>query len=99
MIGEPLDFWRVEEREYPSLLRLRAEMRLPGRAWLEFRVSANDDGGSQLRQRAVFMPRGLAGHIYWWSVAPFHAFIFPPMARGIVEYAEESSRSSGTIHK
>ncbi|MDP2014799.1 MAG: SDR family oxidoreductase [Actinomycetota bacterium] len=99
MIGEPLDFWRVEEREYPSLLRLRAEMRLPGRAWLEFRVSAKEDGGSTLRQRAVFAPRGLAGHIYWWAVAPFHAFIFPPMARGIVEHAESTPESSGTIDK
>lgn len=99
MIGEPLDFWRVEEREYPSLLRLRAEMRLPGRAWLEFRVSAKSDGGSTLRQRAVFAPRGLAGHIYWWAVAPFHAFIFPPMARGIVEHAESAADPSGTIDK
>ena len=99
MIGEPLDFWRVEEREYPSLLRLRAEMRLPGRAWLEFRVSGTDDGGSVLRQRAIFLPRGLAGHVYWWSVAPFHALIFPPMARGIVEYAEQPLNRSGTIDK
>ena len=97
MIGEPLDFWRVEDREYPSLLRLCAEMRLPGRAWLEFRVSPTDDGGSILRQRAVFMPRGLAGHLYWWAVAPFHAFIFPPMARGIVEHAERAAQPSGTI--
>ena len=99
MVGEPLDFWRVEEREYPSLLRLRAEMRLPGRAWLEFRVSAQEEGGSTLRQRAVFLPRGLAGHAYWWAVAPFHAFIFPPMARGIVDQAESQSGSSGTINR
>ncbi|MDO9486592.1 MAG: SDR family oxidoreductase [Actinomycetota bacterium] len=97
MVGEPLDFWRVEERQAPSLLRLRAEMRLPGRAWLEFRVSANADGTSTLRQRAVFLPRGLAGHVYWWAVAPFHAFIFPPMARGIVHHAESTPDLSGTI--
>ncbi|MDD2858475.1 MAG: SDR family oxidoreductase [Candidatus Nanopelagicales bacterium] len=88
MVGEPLDFWRVEERIRPQLLRLRAEMRLPGRAWLEFRVEPGADGGSVLHQRAVFLPRGLAGHVYWWAVAPFHAFIFPPMARRIVAWAE-----------
>ncbi len=47
-----------------------------------------------LRQRAVFFPRGLAGHAYWWSVAPFHAFVFPPMARRIVEWAESPAAAS-----
>jgi len=87
-VGDAVDFWRVEERTPPRLLRLRAEMRMPGRAWLEFTVEECADGGSRLRQRAVYWPKGLAGHAYWWSVAPFHAFVFPPMARHIVESAE-----------
>ena len=74
----------------PRLLRLRAEMRNPGLAWLEFAITP-DGTGSRLRQRAVFLPRGLAGHAYWWSVAPFHAFVFPVMARGIVTQAEAAS--------
>lgn len=86
-VGEAVDFWRVEERLPPRLLRLRAEMRNPGLAWLEFTITP-DGTGSRLRQRAVFLPRGLAGHAYWWSVAPFHAFVFPVMARGITEQAE-----------
>ena len=88
MVGEAVDFWRVEERVVPNLLRLRAEMKMPGRAWLEFTVKPNEEGGSTLIQRAVYWPKGLAGHAYWWSVAPFHAFVFPPMARHIVERAE-----------
>jgi uncharacterized protein YbjT (DUF2867 family) len=90
MVGEVVDFWRVEERLPPRLLRLRAEMKMPGRAWLEFTVQPKDDGGSRLIQRAVYWPKGLTGHAYWWSVAPFHAFVFPPMAQHIVETAEAS---------
>lgn len=90
-VGDAVDFWRVEERIAPSLLRLRAEMKLPGLAWLEFTVTPRPEGGSRLRQRAVYFPRGLAGHAYWWSVAPFHGFVFPGMAKHIVEHAEERS--------
>lgn len=93
MVGEAVDFWRVEERLPPRLLRLRAEMKMPGRAWLEFTVQPREGGGSRLIQRAVYWPRGLAGHAYWWSVAPFHAFVFPPMARHIVEQAEANQRT------
>ena len=97
LVGEPVDFWRVEERTYPSLLRLRAEMKMPGKAWLEFRVEPGANCGSVLHQRAVFWPRGLAGHSYWWAVAPFHAFVFPPMAKRIVEQAQTFTEESGTI--
>lgn len=90
-VGDAVDFWRVEERIPPSLLRLRAEMKMPGRAWLEFNVIELPTGGSMLRQRAVYWPKGLTGHMYWWSVAPFHAFVFPPMARHMVERAEALS--------
>ncbi|MCO1598129.1 SDR family oxidoreductase [Micromonospora sp. RHAY321] len=87
-VGEALDFWRVEEIVPGELLRLRAEMRLPGRAWLEMRALPGDDGGSRYVQRAVFLPRGLAGHAYWGSVAPFHAVVFGGMARNIARGAE-----------
>jgi hypothetical protein len=81
-VGDAVDFWRVEERREGRLLRLRAEMRMPGRAWLEFTITPSA-AGCHVRQRAVFLPTGLAGHAYWWSVAPFHAFVFPVMLRGI----------------
>ncbi|MFI9640923.1 SDR family oxidoreductase [Micromonospora sp. NPDC051925] len=82
-VGEALDFWRVEEIIPGELLRLRAEMRLPGRAWLEMRAEPLGDSGSRYIQRAVFLPRGLPGHLYWLSVAPFHAAVFGGMARNI----------------
>jgi hypothetical protein len=71
-------------------------MRNPGLAWLEFSIEP-DGSGSLLRQRAVFYPRGLAGQAYWWSVAPFHAFVFPPMIRHIVERAEHEPGPSARI--
>ena len=86
-VGDALDFWRVEELVPGELLRLRAEMRLPGLAWLEFRVE--DDGlGSRLVQKATFHPRGLAGHLYWWSVAPFHGIVFGGMIAKMASAAE-----------
>lgn len=86
-VGEALDFWRVEEIVPGELLRLRAEMRLPGRAWLELRAEPAGEGRSRYVQRAVFLPRGLPGHLYWHSVAPFHAVIFGGMARNIADHA------------
>ncbi|MEH0936306.1 SDR family oxidoreductase [Micromonospora psammae] len=87
-VGEALDFWRVEEIVPGELLRLRAEMRLPGRAWLEMRAEPAEGGGSRYVQRAVFLPRGLTGHLYWGSVTPFHAVVFGGMARNIARNAE-----------
>ncbi|MEV6344927.1 SDR family oxidoreductase [Actinoplanes sp. NPDC051851] len=87
-VGEALDWWRVEEIVPGSLLRLRAEMRVPGRAWLEMRSEPAPGGGSVYHQRAVFLPRGLAGHLYWAAVLPFHGFIFDGMARNIARGAE-----------
>jgi hypothetical protein len=89
-VGDALDFWRVEEREEGRLLRLRAEMRVPGLAWLEFHVE-HQPGGTLLRQRATFAPRGLAGHLYWWAVAAFHGIVFGGMVRGVVRAAERSA--------
>ncbi|MFI1980387.1 SDR family oxidoreductase [Streptomyces wedmorensis] len=90
-VGDALDFWRVEEIERGSLLRLRAEMRLPGLAWLEMRVERDGTGRTRYRQRALFHPRGLAGQLYWWSVAPFHAVVFGGMARNIARTAEKAA--------
>ena len=82
-VGEALDWWRVERIERPHLLRLRAEMRLPGRAWLELSAEPTAGGGARYRQRAVFEPHGLAGHLYWQAIAPFHNVVFGGMARNI----------------
>jgi uncharacterized protein YbjT (DUF2867 family) len=90
-IGDALDFWRVEEIEPGRLLRLRAEMRLPGRAWLEMRVRPAG-GASRYEQRAIFLPKGLAGHLYWKGIAPAHAFVFGGMAANIARTAERLSR-------
>lgn len=88
-VGDALDFWRVEALERPRLVRLRAEMRVPGEAWLEFRVRALDDERTLLEQRARFLPRGLWGRLYWLTMMPFHAMIFPLMVRRLTEASEE----------
>jgi uncharacterized protein YbjT (DUF2867 family) len=82
--GEALDFWRVEAINRPYLLRLRAEMKLPGLAWLEFSLEEDSMGpGTLITQRALFAPKGLFGHIYWWSVWPMHGLVFPSMVKNI----------------
>ena len=86
-VGDVVDFWRVEALEAPRLVRLRAEMRLPGDAWLEWSIEPVADG-SRLVQRALFRPRGLLGRAYWYAVAPFHRFIFRPLATRVVQLAE-----------
>jgi uncharacterized protein YbjT (DUF2867 family) len=95
-VGDALDFWRVEALEEGRLLRLRAEMRLPGLAWLEFHVEHDRSGGHRpvLRQRATFAPHGLSGHLYWWSIAPFHGVVFGGMLRGITRAAEDAAVES-----
>jgi uncharacterized protein YbjT (DUF2867 family) len=87
VVGDAVDFWRVEAIESGALLRLRAEMKVPGLAWLEMRV-APDGAGSKYDQRAVFFPRGLAGRLYWLAVLPFHGFIFAGMVNSITAAAE-----------
>ena len=88
-LGDVLDWWRVEALEENRLLRLRAEMRAPGRAWLDYRIQKGSDGQTELIQRAVFFPRGLAGRCYWWAVYPFHAAIFPATIANIVRAAQK----------
>lgn len=86
-VGDAVDFWRVEVIRPYSVLRLRAEMKLPGYAWLQFEALPREDGGTCLRQTAFFEPRGVFGFLYWYSVLPFHEFIFGNMATRIVEAA------------
>ncbi|MBL3688306.1 SDR family oxidoreductase [Leucobacter zeae] len=86
-VGDAVDVWRVERIVPERLLRLRAEMRVPGEAWLEFRV-APEGSGSRYSQRAVFFPRGLAGRLYWLAMLPFHGLIFSGMVHRIVAAAE-----------
>ena len=84
--GDTVDFWRVEAIEPDRLLRLSAEMTLPGRAWLQFEVEPAD-GGSVIRQTAVFDPAGVLGRLYWYSVWPLHGLVFRGMVRGIARAA------------
>ena len=89
-VGDVLDFWRVQAYEPDHLLRLVAEMRVPGQAWLEFRVDP-DGAGSRVRQTAVFHPRGLFGYAYWYSLYPIHQLVFGRMLRRIVALGESAA--------
>jgi len=84
--GEALDFWRVESVEPDRLLRLRAEMRVPGRAWLQFETTPAP-GGTEIRQTAIFDASGLLGLMYWYALYPLHHFVFAGMLRGIARSA------------
>ena len=86
-IGEELDFWRVEDLKKNELLLLRAEMKVPGKAWLQFEAVPKD-GKTQLIQTAIFAPKGLFGFLYWYASYPAHFFIFERMAQKIVQGAE-----------
>ena len=86
--GESLDFWRVEVANSPERLRLRAEMKLPGKAWLQWETATNQDGLTRLVQTAIFAPKGLWGTLYWWGSYPFHLFIFKDMINSIAREAE-----------
>jgi len=83
-VGDTVDFWRVEEHDPNHFLRLAAEMKLPGRAWLEFEVTG-DDFSSTIRQTAIFDPVGLLGLIYWYALYPLHQLVFAGMLRGIAD--------------
>jgi hypothetical protein len=86
-VGDPLDFWRVEALDTDRMLRLRAEMLLPGDAWLQWQIEPTPTGATII-QTARFHPRGLLGRVYWIAVAPFHRFIFPGLLAGIAGDAE-----------
>jgi uncharacterized protein YbjT (DUF2867 family) len=89
--GSTLDFWRVEAYEPERRLRLTAEMKLPGRAWLEFEVQG-DDQASFIRQTAIFDPVGLPGLLYWYALFPTHQFVFVGMLRGIAAVARREDK-------
>ena len=89
VIGDAVDFWRVEELIPEKLLRLRAEMKMPGLAWLEFQLEANEHG-TKVTQIATYAPKGLLGHLYWWSVFPMHGIVFPSMVRSAAGLSKRS---------
>jgi hypothetical protein len=84
--GDTVDFWRVEQIDPGRLLRLGAEMRLPGRAWLQFEV-APEGTGSTIRQTAIFDPVGVLGQLYWYLLYPIHQLVFAGMLKGIARAA------------
>lgn len=92
-IGDVLDWWRVEDYQSDRHLRLAAEMKVPGRAWLEFEVEPCH-GGSQIRQTAIFDPVGLFGLVYWYALYPLHAVIFRGMLAQIASRAEREPQQS-----
>jgi uncharacterized protein YbjT (DUF2867 family)/uncharacterized protein YndB with AHSA1/START domain len=95
-MGDAVDFWRVEAVEPGHLLRLHAEMKLPGEAWLQFEAKPMEDGRTNLVQTAFLAPRGLLGFLYWYGLYPFHGAIFGNLIGAISERAEAlaSERSS-----
>lgn len=86
--GDAVDFWRVEKIEPGRLLRLRAEMKLPGLAWLEFQVTPQSDGAVRLIQTAFFVPKGLFGLIYWYGLHPIHNLLFSGLIKAIAQRSE-----------
>jgi uncharacterized protein YbjT (DUF2867 family) len=86
-VGDSLDFWRVEIVEPEKVLKLYAEMILPGKAWLEFKIEKLPTGESKIIQEASYSPRGLGGQLYWFAVSPLHFLVFPTMLRNIVRSA------------
>ena len=86
-VGDVIDWWRVERIEPERVLRLEAEMKLPGRAWLQFEVEETERG-SRIHQTALFDPVGLAGRLYWYGIYPIHAIVFRGMLRNVARAAE-----------
>ena len=87
-VGDAIDFWRVESLEPDRLIRLKAEMRLPGRAWLQYEIRESPNGTTQLEQAAAFIPKGLPGLLYWYWLYPVHTWIFSGLIKAIARRAE-----------
>jgi hypothetical protein len=96
-IGDAVDFWRVEAIEPGYMLRLRAEMKVPGRAWLQFKAEPLDDDQTQLIQTAFFAPKGLFGLLYWYLLYPVHGFIFSRLIRKMADLAESQALPANMI--
>jgi hypothetical protein len=88
-VGDALDFWRVEAIELDQLLRLRAEMKVPGEGWLQFETLAGRDGSTKLILTAYFAPRGLLGHIYWYALYPIHKSVFSGLIDAIAKRSQQ----------
>ena len=86
--GDALDWWRVETIEPDRLLRLAAEMRLPGRAWLQYEVEPCAEGGAVILQTALFDPLGLLGLAYWYALWPVHQYVFSGLLAQIARRAK-----------
>jgi uncharacterized protein YbjT (DUF2867 family) len=91
--GESLDFWRVETVEKDRLMRLRAEMKVPGKAWLQFESTPQKDGKTLLTETAYFAPRGFWGFVYWYAMWPFHAFLFDGLIHQLAARAKMLSQA------
>lgn len=92
-VGDALDFWRVEAVEPGHLLRLRAEMKVPGRAWLQFEATPRSTGGTALVQTALFAPKGVWGLLYWYGLYPVHGLIFAGLVAAVARHAEARARA------
>jgi hypothetical protein len=93
--GDAIDFWRVEQYKPNRLLILRAEMKLPGRAWLQFEVHPETDSSCSIHQTAVFDPIGLSGLVYWYALYPIHQYIFSGMLRNIAtEISQDENQNN-----
>ena len=93
-VGDALDFWRVEIVDLGKLLRLRAEMKVPGKAWLQFEGNLLENGNTQLSQTAYFAPKGLFGLLYWYILYPLHGLIFSGLIRELKKLSESQSEES-----
>ena len=93
-VGDSLDFWRVEAIEQGRLLRLRAEMKLPGHAWLQYEVREDEGRATLVEQTAAFLPKGLAGLAYWYALYPIHAWIFSGLVKEIGRRSERLARDT-----
>lgn len=85
-VGESVDFWRVEDLQKNERLLLRAQMKVPGKAWLEFKIQEDE-----FVQTAYFYPRGLLGRLYWYALVPIHYFVFKNMIESIVQKAKHKA--------
>ena len=98
-VGDALDCWRVEAIEPEQRLLLKAEMKVPGRAWLEFEVIPSGPNRSVIRQTAMYDPRGLFGLTYWYAIYPLHELVFSGMLREVARAASQNSVAQEQIRK
>jgi hypothetical protein len=97
-VGDALDFWRVEAVDPGKMMRLRAEMKVPGRAWLEFQAEYQAGGETLLTQTALFEPRGLLGLLYWYILYPIHGLIFSGLIRTLADKTTALGKETASNH-